>query len=290
MDLSKRRDRATNLVANALAQSAEHVLSFFILLRAELAFYVGCLNLYEQLDGKGEPVAFPAPSDFHDRRHSFQGLYDVSLALIAEERVTGNSLNLDGRDLIIVTGANQGGKSTFLRSAGQAQLMMQCGMFVAAEAFSANLCDGVFTHYKKEEDADMKSGKLDEELARMSDIVDCLRPDSLVLFNESFAATNEREGAEIGRQIVRALLAGKIKVFFVSHLYDFSHSFYEQKTENTAFLRAERQADGGRTFRITEGEPLKTSYGEDIYLKIFKPRGRFSEQKGMERGPDLVHQ
>ena len=82
--------------------------------------------------------------------------------------------------------------------------MMQCGMFVAAESFRANVSDGVFTHYKREEDANMKSGKLDEELGRMSAIIDNVTPNSIVLFNESFASTNEREGSEIARQIVRA--------------------------------------------------------------------------------------
>ena len=89
-----------------------------------------------------------------------------------KQRVVGNDVNADDKDLVIITGANQGGKSTFLRSLGLAQLMMQCGMFVPAESFCANVCDGIFTHYKREEDVTMKSGKLDEELSRMSDIVD----------------------------------------------------------------------------------------------------------------------
>ena len=112
----------------------------------------------------------------------------------------------DGKDLVIITGANQGGKSTFLRSVGLAQVMMQCGMFVAAEAFRSTVCDALFTHYKREEDEAMRSGKFDEELARMSQIVDHITPRSLILFNELFAATNVREGSEIGRQIVTALL------------------------------------------------------------------------------------
>src|SRR5438552_1876335 len=94
-------------------------------------------------------------------------------------------------------------------------------MFAPAESFSANVCDGLFTHYKREEDATMKSGKLDEELSRMSQIVDQITPGSMVLFNESFAATNEREGSEIAKQIVSALLEEHIKMFFVTHLYEF---------------------------------------------------------------------
>ena len=170
---------------------------------------------------------------------------------------------------MIITGANQGGKSTFLRSIGVAQLMMQCGMFVPAESFSANISDGLFTHYKREEDVSMKSGKFDEELSRMSVIVDHITANSLVLFNESFAATNEREGSEIAKQIVTALLDKRVKVFFVSHLYDFARRFYDEGLPNAIFLRAERQSDGTRTYKLIEGEPLQTSYGEDLYQRIF---------------------
>ena len=91
----------------------------------------------------------------------------------------------------------------------------------------------------------------------------------MVLFNESFAATNEREGSEIARQIVSALLEKRIKVFYVTHLYDFAHVFYDKGMENVIFLRAERQADGVRTFKLIGGEPLQTSYGEDLYNEIF---------------------
>ncbi|WP_243119701.1 MutS-related protein [Pelotomaculum propionicicum] len=267
--LSELKDKGINLVANALSQSADHILSFFNMLRTELAFYVGCLNLYERLAQIGEPVSFPLPVDAGERRHSFKGLYDVCLALSLEQKIVGNDVNADGKDLVMITGANQGGKSTFLRSIGLAQLMMQCGMFVPAESFSSNICQNLFTHYKREEDTTMNSGKLDEELGRMSDIVDKITPNSMLLFNESFAATNEREGSEIARQIISALLERRVKVFFVTHLYEFAHGFYDKKLKNTLFLRAERQNDGRRTFKLVDGEPLQTSFGEDLYNGIF---------------------
>jgi DNA mismatch repair ATPase MutS len=215
--LSEMNDRGINLVANALAQSTDHILDFFKILTAELAFYIGCLNLQEQLAKKGEPICWPEPLPATERKHSFRGLYDVCLSLCLRQRVIGNDVNADEKDLIVITGANQGGKSTFLRSVGLAQLMMQAGMFVPAESFSANVCPSVFTHFKREEDASMKSGKFDEELTRMSEIAEHLLPNSMLLFNESFAATNEREGSEIARQIVSALLEKGYKIFFVSH-------------------------------------------------------------------------
>jgi DNA mismatch repair ATPase MutS len=267
--LSELQGRGINLVANVLAQSVDHIVSFFSMLRAELAFYIGCLNLHECLTTKGEPTCFPVPLVSGTPALSACGLYDVCLTLNMEERVVGNDVNADNKWLVIITGANQGGKSTFLRSIGLAQLMMQCGMFVPAESFRANIVVGIFTHYKREEDATMRSGKLDEELSRMSEIADQITPNCILLCNESFASTNEREGSEIARQVVRALIETGIKVFFVTHLFDLAHGFYREQMDSALFLRAERGADGRRTFKLVEGEPLPTSYGEDLYKRIF---------------------
>ncbi len=266
------RAHGINGVANAVAQSADHVQSFFTMLKLELAFYLGCLNLHEHLAAKGEPVCFPEPRTSGDLELTAAGLYDVSLTLHLEERTVGNDVHAEDKDLIVITGANQGGKSTLLRGLGLAQLMMQAGMFVGAESFTANVCTGLFTHYKREEDVTMESGKLDEELRRMSAIAAELVPHALLLCNESFASTNEREGSEIARQIVRALLDKRIKVAYVTHMYDLAHGFYEQKQVTTLFLRAERQDDGTRTFRLHEAPPLPTSYGEDSYRRIFADR------------------
>jgi len=272
--LSELSDRGINLVANALAQSTDHILSFFQMLRTELAFYVGCLNLHGQLAQMGEPICFPVSAPAGQRKLSFSGLYDVSLALSMSRKVVGNDLNADHSDLIMVTGANTGGKSTFLRSVGLAHLMMQAGMFVAAKTFSSEVSDGLCTHYKREEDTTMESGKWDEELSRMSAIVGQIKSNSILLFNESFASTNEREGSEIASQIVRALLDRHVKVFFVTHLYHFAHSFFVRRSDRATFLRAERRSDGTRPFKLIEGEPLQTSYGEDLYRAVFFGTGQ----------------
>jgi hypothetical protein len=275
--LAELRNRGISLAANALGQSADHVRDFFSMLRAELAFYVGCINLHEQLVRKREPVCMPLPATAHERQLSFRGLYDVGLTLSVDRRVVGNDANADRKDIVIITGPNTGGKSTFLRSVGLAQLLMQCGMFVPAESFRASLCDGLFTHYKREEDVSMQSGKFDEELSRMSDIVDHVASHSMILFNESFAATNEREGSEIARQIILALMEKGVRIFYVTHMYELAHGFYERSVENVLFLRAAREADGARTFKLIEREPLPTSFGKDLYNSIFSTNGASSE-------------
>jgi DNA mismatch repair ATPase MutS len=263
------RGRGIALAASALAQSVDHILSYFTQLRAELGFYVGCLNLRDALDRFGALTCRPEPEPAGEPVLEAHGLYDACLSLAMVGRVVGSDIEAGARTLVVITGANRGGKSTFLRSLGLAQLMMQCGMFVPAESFRADLRDGLLTHFKREEDATLRSGKLDEELGRMSAIVDQVRPGSLVLLNESFASTNEREGSEIGRQIVGALLEAGIKVGYVTHMFDLASWFHAARSDEALFLRAERLPDGRRTFRLIEGEPLPTSHGQDIYRRIF---------------------
>jgi hypothetical protein len=266
--LSDLTSRGVNLVANAAAQSTDHIWSYFTMLRAELGFYVSCLNLWNRLAAKGEAFSYPDPCSWAQRATSFSGLRDISLALHTEKQVVGNDVDANEKSLVIITGANSGGKSTFLRSVGLAQLMMQCGMFVTAKAYRASVYRGVFTHFIREEDASMTSGRLDEELSRMSTIADWIRPHCLILFNESFAATNEREGSEIGRQVVSALLDAEITVFFVTHQFDLADGFHRRRTGSTLFLRAERRSAGQVPYKLAVGEPLPTSFGEDIYFQL----------------------
>ncbi len=258
------------LISEALFASAQHVLGFLSQTRDELAFYVAALNLHDRLAAVGERVAFPrpahgplgAPAAFRCR-----DLRDPALALTAGRPAAGSDVDADGRPLVVITGANRGGKSTFLRAAGLAQVMLQCGLFVTADAFEASLRTGLFTHHRRGEDRTMRSGKFDEELARMERIADAAGPGALVLFNESFAATNEREGSEVARGIVSALLDGGVSVILVTHMYELARSFLDDG--RARFLRAGRAADGARSFRLETADPLPESFGRDLYERIF---------------------
>jgi DNA mismatch repair ATPase MutS len=267
--VAQMRANALTAVAEALRQSVDNVLGFFNSLKTELAFYVGCLNLYNELRRLGEPTCFPTPLlNTDDAEYYFSELYDPSLALTMNAKVVGNTHRFTGKRLFVVTGANRGGKTTFLRSVGQAQLLMQAGCFAPAEKYVAPIMSAVYTHFKREEDPSGRVGKLEEELRRMSAIVDNLKRKGLMLFNESFSSTNSREGSEIARQVVKALLKLGFHVFYVSHLYEFS-VWAQREPGNTVFLVAQRKEDGTRTFRIIVGEPEQTSHAQDLYNQVF---------------------
>ncbi|MGC9271988.1 MutS-related protein [Acidiphilium sp.] len=267
--LTSLRDEALVDAARTTSRASDHINDFFTMLRTELAFYIGCLNLRRALSDKGCPICIPAVAKPDDAGVAFDDLRDPCLTLTIESKVVGNSIDAPTSPLLMITGANQGGKSTFLRSLGLAQIMLQTGMFVTAQQFSAGLRDGLFTHYRRREDTGLNSGKFDEELCRMSRLADQMSSAPMFLFNESFAATNEREGSEIAQQIILALVEAGARIVFVTHMFALAESFIDHPQIGVTFLRAERDEGGTRSFRLLPGAPLTTSFGQDLYRQIF---------------------
>jgi len=265
--LTELRERGLRLVANALAQSAEQVLAFFGQLRREAAFLLGCATLEQRLRDLGLAVSFPEARPV-GRELAATALVDVGLAMRTGRPVVANDLVADGAAAVVVTGANQGGKSTLLRAVGLAQLMAQAGMFVGAASLRTAVAARLHSHFRREEDDALESGKLREELLRMSAIVDRVSAGDLVLSNESFASTNEREASRIARQLLDGLVEGGLRVAMVTHLTEFSRDLAAEGRPDVVFLRAERAADGARTFRVVPGGPLPTGFGADLWERV----------------------
>ncbi len=112
-ELGELKARGIIVVANALAQSVENVVSFFSSLRSELAFYIGCLNLRSALVTRDEPVCTPVPMPVDSHWFRATGLHDPGLSLRTDGRTVGNDLSADGKALVVVTGANRGAKPRF---------------------------------------------------------------------------------------------------------------------------------------------------------------------------------
>lgn len=254
-------------IAQHFDSFSKEIQKMFDSLRLQLAFFYGCYNLHTHMVGMTFPVCFPH-IEKEPASITAQQLYDLSLAISSLKMPVTNDLEEKDTSLYLITGTNHGGKTTFLRSVGIAQMMCQCGMFVPAKSMSTSIFQGVFTHFVRNEDVTMTSGKLEEELLRLSKIIDHLKKHSLVLFNESFATTSEREGANIAEDIIRAFYDNQITCFFVTHIYAFAKKAFETHLEHTVFYQAERLEDGRRTYVMRKGEPSITGYGMDLYREV----------------------
>ena len=165
-----------------------------------------------------------------------------------------------------ITGANGGGKSTFLRAVGLAQVMLQAGMFVAAERLSAE------RSIERPHPLHARGGRRDgarqartRSSAGCARVIDACSPASLVLLNESLSSTNEREGAEIARQVVTALADSGVRVWFVTHNHQFAADLHRAGGPASASSAPSVGEGDERSFRIMEGPPEATSHGMDLY-------------------------
>lgn len=283
--LSELRDRALSSLAPAAQQAQDDVTSFFRGLRTELAFYLGCLNLRRRLEDAGGATCRPQPAPTDSLRWSAHELYDPGLLLRRPATAAvRNDVEADGRTAVVLTGANSGGKSTLLRALGVATLMAQSGMFVCASDWEGSVRTGVFTHFVRDEDDSMTSGRLDDELVRLRAVVGALSPGGLVLLNETFASTDEAEAAELGVEAVDGLAAAGVEVALVTHQYALAARLV--RDPGRLFLRAGRTEDGSRTFRLLPGTALRTSFAEDLYARAGPWPGGATAAAGAPDGAD----
>ncbi len=241
---------------------------FWDQLHVQLGFFRAATIMRQHIWRHQLPYCYPTVSAQNVLR--FQNLKEFVMAIEQRRSPVGNTCDISDRMLLVITGANQGGKSTFLRSIGIAQIMMQCGLPVIANQYESGIFPSFFTHFTRREDSAMNSGRLDEELKRMSQIVDNLGERSMVLLNESFATTTEKEGSMISYDIVKALTEAGVKVLTVTHLLSFAQRIFNESKDGVEFLSAERGENGERTYRMIQHEPELTSFGMDLYQTIIE--------------------
>lgn len=259
-------DASLTLILKAVTDFNHSVIRLLDQLKFQLGFYCGGLNLYRYLSDRSIKVCFPEFADTH-KVLTVSELADLFLAVSGSSVIT-NSISYKDKHNWIITGVNQGGKTTFLRSIGTAQLLAQSGYPVAAEQYVCNIYHGIFTHFPDDEDAGLKHGLLEQELLKLNHIILQIVPESLLLLNETFATTTDYDAAYLAKELLKGTLERGITCFYVTHNYEFSRELFRENSPENIFLRADREGDGRRTFSLREGEPLKTGYALDLYRAV----------------------
>ncbi|URX61717.1 hypothetical protein KR767_16875 [Luteibacter anthropi] len=262
--LGELRDKSINEVANALAQSVDYLLGFFDLVRRELAYYLAVAQWSHASHDAGTPLCVPL---FPKGKKGITagGLIPLSVALRPPGTAVANAFDSSPAPLAIITGPNQGGKTTFLRALGQAQWLAQIGSPVPATSYECDLFDGFFSHFKQAEDNELKHGKFDEELLRWSRLIDELGKHSLVLSNESLSSTDAREATALAAILFDSLAAAGHHVVAVTHLATLSEVVTSCHTD----WQVERGLDGQRGYRFDPNPPDKSSHARDIFNQVF---------------------
>lgn len=240
----------------------------------EVQFYLAYLAYTERFAAVG--IAFCLPEvTASDKRVHARGAVDLALAAqLLEGRMAPvtNDLRLEGRErVLVVTGANQGGKSTFARMFGQLHYLAALGCPVPARGARLFLFDELLTHFEREEDLRQLQGKLQAELTRLRALIERATARSIVVMNEAFSSTATDDALELGRATLRRLLdrgALGVYVTFVDELAAFdprvvsvTATVAPDDPSRRTFEVVRRPADGrahalavARTYRLTYDE------------------------------------
>lgn len=239
---------------------------YLLVLKKQIAFLAGCAKLYERAKEIGLELCYPQEDA------ETEELYELSLALQTHIVPVSNSIDVAPYQIIVVTGANQGGKSTYLRSLGIAQIMMQAGMYVPATSYPLQVFSDIFPHFTRREDASMNMGKFEEELKRMDDMLRKAKKGCLFLLNESFATTTEVTAYQIAMDLVHACMEKGVTMWTVTHITKFAKELYRENRDAILFLSAGRVAEKERQYTMVEKAPGDTSYGLELYEKIIETK------------------
>ncbi len=175
----------------------------------ELQFYLAYLDHIRPLRAAGLSFCYPQVSA-SSREIRATGTFDLALArkLIAGHTpVVTNDFRLDGPERIfVVTGPNQGGKTTFARTFGQLHHLAAVGCPVPGGTARLFLPDRIFTHFEREEDLAAMTGKLEDDLIRIGDILRAATPASIVILNEIFTSTTVHDARFLGTKLLTKLM------------------------------------------------------------------------------------
>jgi DNA mismatch repair ATPase MutS len=176
----------------------------------EVQFYLGWIEYTQRLGNAGLSFCLPVVSD-RSKEAFAREAFDLAFAENASResvRIVTNDFSLSGQErIIVVSGPNQGGKTTFARMFGQLHFLASIGCPVPAREAKLFLGDRLFTHFEKEEDVENLTGKLENQLLRIHRILGSATSDSILIMNESFLSTTLNDALALSRRIMERILS-----------------------------------------------------------------------------------
>jgi len=238
----------------------------------EVQFYVGYLEYTADLKKAGLAFALPALSDT-DKAIAVAETFDLALAhklVVNDSKVVTNDVTLDGPErIIVVSGPNQGGKTTFARTVGQLHYLAALGCPVPGRQAKLFLCDAVLTQFEREEDIANLRGKLEDDLVRIRRLLERATSSSVIILNELFSSTSTRDARWLGETILRRIMdldALGVYITFIDELSTLSEqtvsmsSTVDADDPSVRTFKVVRKAADGRAYAITLAEQHGLTY------------------------------
>jgi len=246
-----------NLAARRIASVYETLIDVFTNISQELVFYKYALRMIRYMKQRNIPYCVSEITDSVSDGQSFEfdELCDLSLTSAfegsgTESKVIPNDFNFEGF-VNIVIGANQSGKTTFLRSFGCALMFARTGLPVPARRAKIDVFKTMYTHFQRY-DAELKNeGQLDTELSEMAKIVYAAESRSVILMNESFSSTGIKDATQIACDVMGAFAHLKSRVVYVTHIPEIRDKLTNSdRSVSSSLYKTGQNADGSPTFKL----------------------------------------
>ncbi|MFI1912653.1 DNA mismatch repair protein MutS [Nocardia sp. NPDC020380] len=174
----------------------------------EIQFYLMYLAFARRVCGDTRAMCLPELASGRDEVRA-EGMFDLALLTRrgrGADTVVCNDFRLSGPErVLVVTGPNQGGKTTFARAFGQLMYFAALGCPVPARSACLPLADRVFTHFERAEQATDPDGRLADELVRIRDVLEQATADSVIVLNESFSSTSTADAVRISGDVLERI-------------------------------------------------------------------------------------
>ena len=230
----------------------------------EVIFYLSFCTFQQDMENAG--FAFCTPSASEEKRMEARGLYDLALALNAMssgEQVVSNDFEYNpGERFFVLTGPNQGGKTTFARSLGQLVYLSLMGFDVPAKSANVHFFPALQTHFSVEESVETGRGKLKEELVRLAPMMADHQKNTFVIINELFTTAASYDAEIMGRNVLKHFIELGCMGIYVTHLKELTSI-----QEGVVSMRAMLGDDKIPSFKITRGEADDTACAESVVKK-----------------------
>ncbi|GKX31601.1 DNA mismatch repair protein MutS [Vallitalea longa] len=252
----------------------------FVSLLREITFYKSSCDLLLLMKNNELPICKPKLLSPDNRSMVLKDCYNAALAYEKSsddnnhinQKIIYNDFEIgdEGR-IIILTGANRGGKTTITQAVGQIQIFAQLGLLVPASKAEISLTDGVFTHFPTLEKETVNLGKFGKECDAFSKLYRQATEKSLILLNESFSGTSHLESLKIAEEVLKAVKYKRIRMIFNTHLHELGlkTSQLNEELENDTLVisMVTGFTNGENTYKVYRGQPLGSSHAKEIAEK-----------------------
>jgi DNA mismatch repair protein MutS len=292
-DLSEVLNKISFPIARALKKYVSVNNRYLVNLGSEIAFYLGAVNLIQRIKSSGLSMCKPELAPKEERSCLLKDFFNLNLALRMYDReenhelkgtLITNDVQFDSNARVfILTGPNQGGKTTYTQAIGLVQVLAQAGLYVPGSWARISPVEGIYTHFPVREHPELDTGRLGEEAKRLSKIFSEATRCSLILLNESLSNTSHGESLYLLRDLVRILRLLGARAVLTTHLHELAAQVAELNSESpqqnravsmVSLVKDGKSSDDGsgtaitRTFKIVESPPTGRSYAGEIASKF----------------------